>query len=337
MIPAVSYNRRRTWMFALLLPMVLAVHPLAAQKPKMLNMQYLACYYSPGLGELELAMYSMSQQTDPKLNFGFRRELEIELETAEGKTLIRNGDLKVAVIGDLVRDIDRKYKLFRFNIVVDESSSINDSSLMKAREIIAQFLRRIPVCYEAQVIRFSSTPQVATGFTNDPDVLISALNEPRFCGGTAFYDAIDQALTELKQASGEIPLNFTIAFTDGADTSSDRFSNFNAFQLKISSVTEREQIPIFLAGIGDGINHTLLGEVAGKMGLYMPLDGVPDVGQLFDAVANVIEKTYIIRIPMSSTHRDIKTVYILRRKSSGSHETIQDVPLPAVCSPTSGP
>ncbi len=343
MIQRVSPESKRRWTLVFLLPVLLAARPLAArplaaqapaaQQAQMLKMQRLACYYSADRSELALALMSVSQETDPTRNYGFREELEVKLETSqEMSTIVGNGDLKVAVLGDLVREVDRQYTLFRFNIVIDESCSIDDASLQAARRIIERFLSRIPVCYQAQVIRFSNVPQVVTGFINDPDALISAIKSQRIAGGTAFYDAIDQALTELKQSEGDVPLRFTIAFTDGEDTSSKRFASFDDFRRKINMVTEREQIPLFLAGIG-AVNHSLLSQTAGDMGLYMPLAKLPDIDKLFDTVANALEKTYIIRIPISSAHQGLKTAYILKRRPNGRHETIQDVPIPDGCTP----
>ena len=70
------------------------------------------------------------------------------------------------------------------------------------------------------------------------------------------------------------------------------------------------------------------------MGLYHELPEVSDVDQVFDRVAQMLDKTYILRIPTVSSHAGAKKVYILRKKSSGGgHETIQDITLPARCVP----
>lgn len=308
--------------------------PLAAQQAAMMRMQHLACHYSPQDGELVLVMMSMSEQTHPQRSFQFRYEMEVVLEVnAEQRVHIENNDLKIAVIGDMVREIDRQYKLFRFSLAMDESSSIDDQSLTQARAAISKFFERLPVAYEAQIIRFTNMPEVLTGFTNDPEVLLAALNRPRASGGTAFYDAIDQALTELQQSGDGVPLQFIVAFTDGQDTTSGRFTDFEQFRRKVDMVTRREQMPIFLAGIGSEVNHQLLEQLAGNMGLYLPLKSLGDLDRLFEAVTNAIEKTYVIGIPISSSLRGVKTVYIKRRTGPGRFDTLQDVPLPLECIP----
>lgn len=314
--------------------LLLAPPPALPQQPTMVNMQLLACHYSPSRSELTLALMSMSEQTDPKASFGFRDELEVLLEMhAESRTMVENRDLVVAVIGDLVREADRRYTLFRFSIVMDESGSIDDASLIRARQVIQQFFARIPVAYQAQIIRFATVPEVLTTFTNDPEQLSGALGRPRIAGGTAFYDAIDQAYTELRQSEPEVPLSFVVAFTDGEDTASRRFGSFPEFLSQIENVAHRDQMPLFLAGIGADLNHQLLAQLAGKTGLYVPLDEVENVDRLFEMVASAIERTYIVRIPLSSRHKGLKQVYIKRRKPNGRHDTVQDVPLPATCVP----
>ncbi len=323
------------WLSAVWALAAAALSPLEAQQATMMNMQRLACHYSTSEGRLTLAMMSMSERTHPTRSFSFRNELDVLLETGdERRTLIHNGDLIVVVIGDMVLEDHGKHKLFRFNLVMDESGSIDDRSLMDARGKISKFFNRIPVSYRAQIIRFSNVPEVLTPFTNDRRVLLGALNQPRATGGTAFYDAIDQALTELRQSGADVPLQFTVAFTDGQDTSSTRFGSFEDFKRKVHMVTQREQMPIFLAGIGEEVDHELLSALAGNMGFYMPLKELPDIDRLFEAVASAIEKTYIIRIPISSNYRDVRTIYLKRRTGSGNHETVQDIPLPPRCIPS---
>jgi len=311
-----------------------ALSPLAAQQATMVRMQRLACHYSPADGELVLVMMSMSDQTHPQRSFQFRYEMEVVLEVdAERRTHVENKNLKVAVIGDMVREIDRQYKLFRFSLAMDESSSIDDQSLREAREAISKFFTRLPVAYEAQIIRFTNVPEVLTGFTNDPEVLLAALNRPRAGGGTAFYDAIDQAMTELQQSGDGVPLQFIVAFTDGQDTTSGRFADFEQFRSKVEMVTRREQMPVFLAGIGAEVNHQLLERLAGNIGLYLPLKSLGDLDRLFEAVTNAVQKTYVIGIPVSSSLRGVKTVFIKRRTGEGHYDTLQDVPLPPECIP----
>ncbi len=314
---------------------VIVAWAATAQQATMLNMQLLACHHSSGRSELTLALMSMSEQTDPASNFGFRDELEVMLEVnPESRTLVENRDLVIAVIGDLVRDVDRQYTLFRFVIVMDESGSIDDASLIDARQKIAQFFARIPVAYQAQIMRFANQSEALTPFTNDPSRLSAALGQPRISGGTAFYDALDQAYTELRQAEPEVPLSFVVAFTDGEDTASRRFSGgFPEFLRKIETVAHRDQMPLFLAGIGADLNHQLLAKLAGKTGIYVALDEVRDIDRLFETVANAIERTYVVRVPLSSRHQGLRQIYIKRRKPNGKHDTVQDVPLPASCVP----
>ncbi len=313
--------------------------PAVSQPPaKLSDMKNLVCYYSPELGELSLALLSMTNNTHPRHNYSFRSELEVKLEIdQETSAIIDNNSLKVAVLGDYRSISDRKYTLFRFNIVIDESTSIEDVDLSRTRGVIESFLGKIPVTFEIQVIRFSDQVLTATGFTKDMATFLAALNAPRLRGGTAFYDAFDQGMKELMHAPGtEVPLSFTIAFTDGEDTSSSRFPDFESFKSAMQMQAEREQVFMFIAGIGsDGnIQHELLDQVPGRKGFYYPLPDVSRIEELFEAVANALDRTYIVRIPIVSSHQGTKTVYILQRNATGSgHSVIQDVPLPASCIP----
>jgi hypothetical protein len=324
---------------ALLIVFGLTCEPAAGQASKMSNMQNLVCHYSPEQGELSLALLALGTATHPRQSYAFRDELEVKLEIdADKSVIIDRASLKVAVLGDYRSAVDRKYTLFRFNIIMDESGSIQMADLDAARKTIQRFLEKIPVTFEVQLVRFTNQVSVATGFTNNLTTFLAALNAPRLEGDTAFYDAFDQGMKELIHAAGtSVPLRFMIAFTDGADNASTRFADFADFKQKIQLQAEREQVFMFIAGIGtgngteSGIQHHLLEQIPGKMGIYYPLQKVPDVDQLFEQVANALDRTYIVRIPIVSSHRGTKTVYILRRKSSGGHDVVQDIPLPPSC------
>lgn len=307
-----------------------------APGPQLRNFQHLVCNYSPQTGELAMALLPTSTRTDPGQAPQLADELAVQLELADGGTaVIGSQQLKTNVLGRYRADADRKYKLFRFNLVIDESNSIETPDLVEARRIIDGFLERIPVVYEAQVIRFSSAVASPSVFTNDVDSLRHALGRgtDRLTGGTDFYNALDRAVRELSQTSNEYPLQFTVAFTDGVDTSG---RDFQTFLRSFRQSVEREQIFVFVAGIGTegGIDHDLLRQVPGKMGIYYELSKVPDVDQVFDQVAQMLDKTYIVRVPTVAAHAGAASLFLLREKSSGSgHETLQDVALPARCIP----
>ncbi len=302
--------------------------------PQMKNFQHLVCNYSESTGELSLALLSISNKTDPIKASNLQESLEVKLEVdGERSSFVEAQHLKVAILGQFRAEMDRRYTLFRFNLVIDESTSIQTPHLMEARRIIDSFFRRIPVVYEAQIIRFSSQVTPPSLFTNDLESLRLALGpgQDRLSGGTDFYNALGRAVRELS-AYDDLPLQFTVAFTDGADTSGQ---DFETVKRSLQQATEHEQIFLFIAGIGtDGeIRHDLLGQLPGKMGLYYELPEVGDVDQVFDRVAQMLDKTYILRIPTVSSHAGAKKVYILRKKSVGGHETIQDIVLPPRCVP----
>lgn len=329
-----------SWTVSLLVFAVVlgSARPSTAQGNQLRNFQHLVCSYSPSSGELALALLSTSNKTDPTKEPGLASSIEVQLERdGEPLDIVEAQHLKTAVLGNFKAESDRKYTLFRFNLVIDESSSIETSDLLEARRIIDGFLRRIPVVYEAQVVRFSSSVAPPSVFTNDVDALRQALGQgnDRLSGGTDFYNALDRAVRELSAANTtqKLPLQFTVAFTDGADTSG---RDFASFQRSLQQAIEHEQIFLFIAGIGSegGIQHGQLGQLPGSMGFYYELSKVPEVDQIFDTVAQILDKTYIVRIPTVSSHRGANKIYILQRKSvGGGRDTLQDIILPPRCVP----
>ncbi|MDY7091455.1 MAG: vWA domain-containing protein [Acidobacteriota bacterium] len=312
--------------------------PAEAQTAHLKNFQHLVCNYSLNTGELTVALLSTSAKTDPAQEPGLASSIEVQLELdGEPLPIIEAKHLKTAVLGTFRAEADRKYRLFRFNLVIDESTSIETPELIEARRIIDKFLRRIPVVYEAQIIRFSTSVQPPSAFTNDVDALRQALGQgnDRLIGGTDFYNAMERALRELTSANrGEtLPLQFTIAFTDGADTSG---REFEPFKRSLQQMVDHEQIFLFIAGIGgEGeIQHDQLRQLPGSRGIYYELSKVPEVDQVFDAIAQMLDKTYVLRIPTVSSHKGANKLYIVRKKATGGgRETIQDIHLPPRCVP----
>jgi hypothetical protein len=312
------------------------VRPASAQGTQLKNFQHLVCSYSPNSGELALALLSTSNKTDPTKEPGLASAIEVQLERGgERLGTVEAQHLKTAVLGNFRAEIDRKYTLFRFNLVIDESTSIETPDLLEARDIIDGFLKRIPVVYEAQIIRFSTSVAPPSVFTNDVAALRQALGQSRLTGGTDFYNALSRAVRELsaRNAQQKLPLQFIVAFTDGADTSG---SDFTSFKHSLQQAIQHEQIFLFIAGIGTegGIQHAQLGELPGSMGYYYRLPSVSEINQLFDTVAQMLDKTYIVRIPTVSSHSGADKIYISRKKPVGSgYDTLQDIVLPPRCVP----
>jgi len=292
-----------------------------AQQGTYQNFKKMGIYYSSALNQYWLVIYPLIDKYR-RGNFD-TNDVQVTLETKSGKKKrISSNDLIVINLGDMYFKKAAQYRLFRFNLVVDNSSSIDDANLRLVKDTLATFIRKLPLSLEAQIIRFSNNIK-KSGFTNDKNQLISWINEPYERGGTALYDAIAAGVDELKFSDDDIPFKFSIVLTDGKDTASRRYTDANFFKSKIVSNTTDLSMPLFIVGVTNGVNEPLLKEIS-KFGFYRHAKDFPDVNEVFNFFEKIIKDTYIIKIPGVSSFSELKKIYLGQQLSGKNVRTIQD-------------
>lgn len=286
------------------------------------NFKKLGIYYSSYYNQYWLVAYPLIGKYKRGGNFD-TDNIQITLETKSGKKIpIESNDLIVVNLGDMYFKQAAQYRLFRFNLVIDNSGSIDDGELKFVQDTLSKFIRRLPLSFEAQIIRFSTNVK-KSGFTNDKNQLIAWINEPYEREMTALYDAIAIAVEELKYSDDDIPFKFSIILTDGEDTESKRYTDANLFKSKIVSDTSDLNIPLFIVGVTDAVNEPLLREIS-KFGFYRHAKGFPEVDETFDFFEKIIREVYVFKIPGVSSFSKLKTIYLGTQQPGGRVQTIQD-------------
>jgi Ca-activated chloride channel family protein len=107
--------------------------------------------------------------------------------------------------------------LVSMGIVLDTSGSMR-LRLDTATSAVERFIRTIHPGDDIFLMGFDNEPYLLQDFTNDRSKLMRALRYADSEGGTALYDALEQALTKIK--SGENNKRAILLVTDGQDTSS---------------------------------------------------------------------------------------------------------------------
>jgi Mg-chelatase subunit ChlD len=288
------------------------------------NFQKIVLYHSKSTGEYYLAVVASDDSTRKcKLDL---LNTHIILETKEGgRKTIDNEDLKIACLGNMYSKLHgQKYTLFRFNLIIDNSGSIDSRSMQYVQNSLERFLKEVPLVFEAQVIKFSEKIQVKTKFTKDKDLLIRTIKHPHPQGGTALFDAMNIGIQELKAMGDDVPLRFSVVFTDGRDNGSTANRNPLAFKQKVVRECKKNLIPLFIIGVTGGVDSNLLNQMA-EFGMYIHKKEIPQLDQAFDLILNHIKDTYIFKIPAIGNFSDLKTIYIVRKTAMGNPDTIQDI------------
>lgn len=294
-----------------------------ARTPNYLNFQKLILYHAPSVKSYYLA----ATATDDSVRIAnldtMNVHVSLEMMDKE-KKFIDNEDINIIPLGNMYNQVrDGQYTFFRFNLIIDNSSSIDIPSLQHVQHTLKRFTELVPFVFEAQVIRFSSTIQVKTPFTKDRNTLVQAITQPLPRGGTALYDAIDMGIQELRAKQDEIPLRFAVVLTDGKDTASSNNRHPVAFKQKIVNLCKNHYIPLFIVGVTNNVEHQLMKDIS-EFGLYQHITRFPDIDRAFDVILNVIKDTYIFKIPAVGNFNEIRTLYLVKKTRAGNLETIQD-------------
>ena len=124
--------------------------------------------------------------------------------------------------------------------VFDSSSSMKNR-MDRSFTAMEQFLKSLNKGDEFFLIRFSDRPILASGFTDDADLLLSSLALVRPNGWTALNDAICLGLHQMKFARN--PRRALFVFTDGGDNSS-RYSD-----AEVRSLAREADVRIYSIGL----------------------------------------------------------------------------------------
>lgn len=294
-----------------------------ARKPLLMNMQKMVFYYSQKYNEYWLAATSIDQSTS--CGVFDTNNVHVQLDMGgENKILIKNDDLKIVCLGTLYRrEIAGSLTLFKFNMVIDNSGSIDPVSLNFVQEALTTFIRNIPIVYEAQVIKFSDTIQARSPFLRDKDEVIQCIDAPYPQGKTALFDAAMLGVQQLLESERRVPLKFTVVLTDGKDNCSH--IGREEFKNQIVKLCRDNSIPLFIVGVTDEVDSPLLEEIS-QFGLYQHVRRFPNLDKAFELIVNVLKDTYIIKIPARGRFSDLRTIHLVkeRRTGSGTFDTIQD-------------
>jgi Ca-activated chloride channel family protein len=125
-------------------------------------------------------------------------------------------------------------------LLLDVSSSMKGDAMTEARRAASDFARRIPDEAEIALLVFDDQVRTACAFTRDRAEIERAIEGLEAGGGTAFYDALAEALDLFEEASHQ--RKALVVLSDGKDLDSREL---------FSRIEERfEQSPIVVYALG---------------------------------------------------------------------------------------
>lgn len=130
-------------------------------------------------------------------------------------------------------------------VLLDHSGSMRHK-LQQALQTVREIALALSPQDEMFLISFNSDVQVRQHFTNKPQEIQRALRDVRAGGETAAYDAVGEAMRELKSAKHDKKI--LILVTDGFDTK----SRITAMQ--VEEILKRSEVLVYAIGIDDDEN-----------------------------------------------------------------------------------
>jgi VWFA-related protein len=180
-------------------------------------------------------------------------------------------------------------------LVLDVSDSMRGPRMEDARQALRAFLvDLLKPEDEAALLVFNHATRVLSNWTTDREPLLTALDEVKPTGGTAIYDAIDNALPLFEDRRH--PRAAMVLISDGADTASD------------TTVIELKQRigrgDVFLYGVAvdtpnarssQRINPQVFRELSAQSGGYAEIIGsTADIGPATARIAEELNAQYML-------------------------------------------
>ena len=187
-------------------------------------------------------------------------------------------------------------------LLIDTSGSVR-SKLEYEKLTAAEFLRTVMRRNQDQalVIQFDSDVRLIQDYTDDPEILVRALETLEAGNSTSLYDAIYLAVEE--RLKGEAGRKIIVAITDGDDTSS-KLSKEQAIE-----AAQRSDVLIYGIGVRSpefGSNFGVLKKFAEETGggFFSPRARMAEIQTAFKAISEDLKGQYSLAYTPDNKNKD---------------------------------
>lgn len=164
------------------------------------------------------------------------------------------------VVIEEVKKVDNNEDTLSIVLVLDRSGSMSGSATTALDVAATNFVNKLGVKDECEIVNFSSTVKVSQAFTTNHQLLASGIKDYADMGGmTAFFDGVGQAATDLSSRNGR---KFILAMTDGYENASTIYPDLATIKAYVNS----KGLSVFIVGLGYDIDKPMLLELATDSG-----------------------------------------------------------------------
>lgn len=208
----------------------------------------------------------------------------LEIDLSENGEIIPAGEYSVEYVYELDVPIS-------VSMVLDNSKSMVDAGAVETTNDAAiSFINLLNDLDRAEVIKFAEEPILYQSFTSDKSLLIDAVDREWTGGvGTALYDTLSMALDHIALEEDRKAI---VAITDGRDFDSVDNDKNDVIAQAISL-----DVPIFIVGLGNGIDSTSLSSVAQSTGgHFFTAASASELNQIYNNISDLLViNQYVIK------------------------------------------
>jgi len=177
---------------------------------------------------------------------------------------------------------------FSVVLAIDTSSSMDGQPIERAKEAAISFINIIGPNDPVAIVTFDNKARLIQDFTTDKTVLTDTINNLRYGGQTALYDA--SALAVATAGNSPITRRAVIILSDGQEyraSTGDRGTALtNALQVGV---------PVYTIGEGFGFDRSYLKSLADETSAIFSESPTPEqLKEIYDGLARTLRSQYII-------------------------------------------
>lgn len=198
-------------------------------------------------------------------------------------------------------------------VLAMDSSGSMANAMPDAKAAAISLIRTLSDADRGAVISFNTVTSIARDLTTDRSMLEAAVGAITAGGNTALYDAIDQAL--VVAASGPPgPRRALILLTDGADNSSAATLDDVRERIKAAA------LPVFLIGLGDQVDGTVLDQLASASvgGRVLLAPSSSDLAAVYDQLAEQLKSDVSISLESDTSTASVRTLVIALKREGAT-------------------
>jgi Ca-activated chloride channel family protein len=178
------------------------------------------------------------------------------------------------------------------SMVMDYSGSMGGAAKKNMEKAAKQFVYLKEDQDYCEIIKFDDIYQVIQPFTNDVNILLTAIDQGYGGGATAFYDATFAGTTDaadfLTSHSGMLPS--VLAFTDGQDNESQL-----ADLPFCITMANKDQVPVYAIGYRNSVDSVSLRSLAEQTGgRYYFTPNSEDLSRLYSLISGQLKNLYML-------------------------------------------